>query len=118
MRQIAPRQMRPAQFLLDLGRIEVGVGLQLETIPLFDIVERVTSTLQPQAAQKNIQLTTQVPEGRAPLIEAVHASAQVLAKLPDGRIVAARQGRWLATSFHPELTLDDRFHRYFLTLAG
>jgi 5'-phosphate synthase pdxT subunit len=31
-------------------------------------------------------------------------------------IVAAREGRWLATSFHPELTRDDRFHQYFLSL--
>ncbi len=54
---------------------------------------------------------------RAPLIESVQAGAQALASLPDGRIVAARQGRWLATSFHPELTGDDRFHRYFLSLA-
>lgn len=55
---------------------------------------------------------------RAPLIEAVHGEAQALAALEDGRIVAAQQGRWLATSFHPELTTDTRFHRYFLTLAG
>ncbi len=41
----------------------------------------------------------------------------MLAQLEDGRIVAARQGRLLATSFHPELTGDDRFHRYFLWLA-
>ncbi len=54
---------------------------------------------------------------RAPLIEAVRGTAEVLAALPDGRIVAARQGRWLATSFHPELTQDDRFHRYFLEIA-
>lgn len=54
---------------------------------------------------------------RAPLIESVHGRAQVLARLPDGRIVAARQGRLLATSFHPELTGDDRFHRYFLEMA-
>jgi pyridoxal 5'-phosphate synthase pdxT subunit len=54
---------------------------------------------------------------RAPLIEAVENGAQVLARLPDGRIVAAQQKRWLATSFHPELTSDDRFHRYFLTLV-
>ena len=54
---------------------------------------------------------------RAPLIEAVRGTAQALAALPDGRIVAARQGRWLATSFHPELTRDDRFHRYFLEMA-
>jgi 5'-phosphate synthase pdxT subunit len=54
---------------------------------------------------------------RAPLIESVHEEAQVLATLPDGRIVAAQQGRLLATAFHPELTDDDRFHRYFLALA-
>jgi 5'-phosphate synthase pdxT subunit len=54
---------------------------------------------------------------RAPLIEAVHGDTQVLSRLPDGRIVAAQQGRWLATSFHPELTGDARFHRYFLELS-
>jgi len=55
---------------------------------------------------------------RAPLIEAVHGKAQVIASLPDGRIVAAQEGHLLATSFHPELTNDDRFHRYFLSLAS
>ena len=54
---------------------------------------------------------------RAPLIETVTGTAQVLASLPDGRIVAAQQGRLLATSFHPELTDDDRFHRYFLSIV-
>ena len=54
---------------------------------------------------------------RAPLIESVGEGAQVLARLEDGRIVAAQQGRWLATSFHPELTDDDRFHRYFVSLV-
>jgi len=54
---------------------------------------------------------------RAPLIETVHGTAQVLSSLPDGRIVAAQQGKLLATSFHPELTRDNRFHRYFLELA-
>jgi pyridoxal 5'-phosphate synthase pdxT subunit len=54
---------------------------------------------------------------RAPLIESVSNGVQVLAKVPDGRIVAAQQGHLLATSFHPELTLDDRFHRYFISLA-
>jgi 5'-phosphate synthase pdxT subunit len=54
---------------------------------------------------------------RAPLIEAVFGDAEVLSKLDDGRIVAAQQGRWLATSFHPELTGDTRFHRYFIEMA-
>ncbi|PIZ25946.1 MAG: pyridoxal 5'-phosphate synthase glutaminase subunit PdxT, partial [Chloroflexi bacterium CG_4_10_14_0_8_um_filter_57_5] len=43
---------------------------------------------------------------------------KALCTLPDGRIVAAQQGKLLATSFHPELTADDRFHRYFLHLAS
>lgn len=54
---------------------------------------------------------------RAPLIESVSGDCQVLAKLPDGRIVAARENNLLATSFHPELTADDRFHRYFLEMT-
>lgn len=54
---------------------------------------------------------------RAPLIERVGPGVEVLSRLPDGRIVAARQGHWLATSFHPELTGDERFHRYFLSLT-
>jgi pyridoxal 5'-phosphate synthase pdxT subunit len=53
---------------------------------------------------------------RAPLIESVSGAGKVLAQLPDGHIVAAQQGKLLATSFHPELTSDDRFHRYFLEL--
>jgi pyridoxal 5'-phosphate synthase pdxT subunit len=55
---------------------------------------------------------------RAPLIESVQGDACVLANLQDGRIVAAQQGHLLATAFHPELTQDDRFHRYFLLLAA
>jgi 5'-phosphate synthase pdxT subunit len=55
---------------------------------------------------------------RAPLIESVHGNARALATLPDGRTVAAQEGHWLATSFHPELTSDDRFHRYFLALVA
>lgn len=54
---------------------------------------------------------------RAPLIESVQADACTLARLQDGRIVAAQQGHLLATAFHPELTTDDRFHRYFLQLV-
>jgi 5'-phosphate synthase pdxT subunit len=54
---------------------------------------------------------------RAPIIESVGADAKVLASVPDGRIVAAQQGHLLATSFHPELTTDTRFHEYFLSLA-
>ncbi len=55
---------------------------------------------------------------RAPLIELVHGNAKVLSALEDGRIVAAQEGHLLATSFHPELTSDTRFHEYFISLAS
>ena len=55
---------------------------------------------------------------RGPIIESVSGSAKVLCALEDGRIVAAQQGHLLATSFHPELTGDTRFHEYFISLAS
>jgi 5'-phosphate synthase pdxT subunit len=51
---------------------------------------------------------------RAPLIAGTGPEVQVLARLADGRPVAAQAGRVLVTSFHPELTGDLRIHRYFL----
>jgi len=53
---------------------------------------------------------------RAPKLVAVKGKATVIAELPDGTAVAAQEGKWLVTAFHPELTTDDRFHRYFLSL--
>ena len=55
---------------------------------------------------------------RGPIIESVSGTAKVLSALEDGRIVAAQQGQLLATSFHPELTDDTRFHEYFISLAS
>lgn len=62
---------------------------------------------------------------RAPWVESLSAEAEVLAEVPDtpgageagGRIVAVRQGRVLATAFHPELTGDHRVHRLFVDLV-
>jgi 5'-phosphate synthase pdxT subunit len=50
---------------------------------------------------------------RAPLIERVSDTAEVLAR-HNGQIVAVRDGDLLATTFHPELTGDPRLHRYFI----
>ena len=55
---------------------------------------------------------------RAPVIEGVGPDVEVLARLPDGRPVAAREGRLLATAFHPELTTDPAFHRYFVEVVA
>jgi signal transduction histidine kinase/HAMP domain-containing protein len=61
--------------LLDLGRIEAGVGLQLEKVSTQDIIDRVVSALQLQAAQKHIQLTTDISHP-APMVEADQALLQ------------------------------------------
>jgi len=53
---------------------------------------------------------------RAPIIEQVNSGTEILAKLNDGTKVAARQGKLLASAFHPELTSDLRFHQYFLDI--
>ena len=62
--------------LLDLGRIEAGIGLQVEIVPVQDIVERVVSTLQLQAAQKHIHLASDILPQAIPLIEADQALLQ------------------------------------------
>jgi 5'-phosphate synthase pdxT subunit len=54
---------------------------------------------------------------RAPLIESVGKEVEVLGRLGDGTIVAARQGKLLVSSFHPELTDDTRFHHYFVDIV-
>ena len=60
---------------------------------------------------------------RAPWVERTGERAEVLARVPDsggaaaGRVVAVRQGRVLATSFHPELTGDDRVHGLFVDMV-
>jgi 5'-phosphate synthase pdxT subunit len=51
---------------------------------------------------------------RAPLVERVGPEAEALAELPDGRVVAARQGNLLATAFHPELSPDTSLHAWFI----
>lgn len=53
---------------------------------------------------------------RAPRLTAVKGKTKVLAQLKDGTAVAAQEGHWLVTSFHPELSDDLRFHQYFLAL--
>jgi 5'-phosphate synthase pdxT subunit len=54
---------------------------------------------------------------RAPLVTEAGAGVEVLARLPAGGIVAARQGALLVSAFHPELAGDPRLHRFFLALC-
>ena len=53
---------------------------------------------------------------RAPVVEAAGEGVELLVTLGDGVVVAVRQGNCLATAFHPELTDDARFHRYFVEM--
>jgi 5'-phosphate synthase pdxT subunit len=55
---------------------------------------------------------------RAPAIEQTNGKVEVLARLDDGTVVAARQAKLLVSAFHPELTSDLRFHRYFLDIVS
>jgi len=59
--------------LLDLGRIEIGVGLQVENVSVLDIIERVTGALQLPAGQKNIQLNVELSKDMPHAVEADQA---------------------------------------------
>ncbi len=53
---------------------------------------------------------------RAPVIEEAGPGVEVMASLEEG-VVMAREGTFLLGAFHPELTNDDRIHRYFLEMV-
>jgi 5'-phosphate synthase pdxT subunit len=101
---------QPLLQLMDISIQRNAFGRQVESFE-YDLDVPELCTVDPQPHPYHAVFI------RAPVIEAVHGNARVLATLPDGRIVAAREGHFLATSFHPELTQDCRFHRYFLSLA-
>ncbi len=104
-----PRYSQPMLGLMDICVRRNAFGRQAES---FETDLEVPEIVTAENSQKIHAVFI-----RAPLIESVAADVTVLARLSDGRIVAARQRNLLATSFHPELTGDDRFHRYFLTLG-
>lgn len=53
---------------------------------------------------------------RAPYLESVGTDVKVMATVKD-KVVIARQGKILVTAFHPELTNDDRIHKYFISMV-
>jgi 5'-phosphate synthase pdxT subunit len=95
---------QPALALMDITARRNAFGRQLDSFE--------TDLNIPQLGEEPLRAVFI----RAPLIESPSATVAILARLPDGRIVAAQQGNLLATAFHPELTGDDRLHRYFLEL--
>lgn len=103
------RHSQPMLGLMDIAVRRNAFGRQAESFETdLDVPEIIT----PENSRKFHAVFI-----RAPLIENAGPDVTVLARLSGGRIVAARQRNLLATSFHPELTGDDRFHRYFLALG-
>jgi 5'-phosphate synthase pdxT subunit len=104
------RRSQPLLNLMDITVERNAFGRQVDSFEAdLDVPElnRATGTTAPYHA---IFI-------RAPIIQSVGADAKILASTSDHKIVAAQQGHLLATSFHPELTHDTRFHEYFLSLA-
>lgn len=87
--------------LLDLGRVEAGVGLQLEIIPLVEIAEQVIESLQLLAAEKTIDLTVITPKNTQPLIEADRVLfQQVVYNMVENAIKYTPQGGRVAARFY------------------
>ena len=88
---------------------------------LMDItVQRNAFGRQRESFEENLDIPLLGPESfravfiRAPLIKETGNEVTILARLNDGRVVAAEQDNLLVSSFHPELTVDLRMHQYFL----
>jgi len=98
-------------------------GLDQPLLGVMDIkVRRNAFGRQLESFEENLQIPRLGAEPfhgifiRAPLIEETGPGVITLAQLPDGRVVAARQGGLLVSAFHPELTGDLRMHRFFQAL--
>lgn len=122
-----------AGMILLADRIADGAEGQ-QTIGGLDVlVRRNAFGRQVDSFESDLDLAAELPDPgitfravfiRAPWVEEVGPEVSVLARVgaegggeAAGRIVAVRQGGLLATSFHPELTGDDRVHRYFVDLV-
>ena len=97
----------------------------LETLGLMDITVRRNvfgSQVDSFEADLEVPVLGQEPFHavfiRAPVIEKTDRKVEILAKLSNETAVAARQGKLVALAFHPELTGDLRFHRYYLDIVA
>jgi pyridoxal 5'-phosphate synthase pdxT subunit len=116
-----------AGMILLADRIESGIAGQ-ETLGGLDItVRRNAFGRQVDSFEADLEFTAfdspfHAVLIRAPWVEKVGDDVEILARVGSGdaagRIVAVRQGPVLATSFHPEISGDDRLHRLFVGLAS
>ena len=100
-------------------------GGEAPILPLLDVtVERNAFGRQLDSfeTELDVPLLGSVPVHavfiRAPIVERIGPDVDVIARLPDGRIVAVRERNVIATSFHPELAGETRFHRLVATMAA
>lgn len=106
-------RQQPLLGLMDITVQRNAFGRQVDS---FEVDLRIPVLQEPDRPFRAIFI-------RAPIIERVGEGVDVLARLEDDgwsrsdRIVAARQQNLLASSFHPELTEDTRFHQYFLSMV-
>jgi len=99
-------------------------GLNLEPLGVMDIeVKRNAFGRQVDSFETDLEIPV-IGEPpfhavfiRAPHIEKARDGVEILARLPNGIGVAARQGNMVALAFHPELTNDLRLHGYFLGIV-
>lgn len=109
-----------AGLILLADRIEDAAPGQQGFRGLDVVVRRNAFGSQNDSFETDLQVPVLGPEPvhatfiRGPVVESVGPKAEVLAQLPDGRVVAVQQGTLLATSFHPEMNGEHRFHDYFL----
>jgi 5'-phosphate synthase pdxT subunit len=101
---------QPLLGLMDINVARNAFGRQVDSFEADLDIPQLKQATQTEAPYHAVFI-------RAPIITHVFGAAQVLSQLSDGRIVAAQQNKLLATSFHPELTRDDRFHQYFVSLC-
>lgn len=98
---------------------------EMETLGLMDVkVRRNAFGSQIDSFEADLEIPRAGAEPfhavfiRAPVIEESRAGVEIVARLPDGTIVAAREHLLLACAFHPEFTDDLRFHSYFLDIVN
>lgn len=105
------RRDQPLLELMDISVIRNAFGAQVESFEADLDIKELKNVAGSNLPYHAIFI-------RAPIIDSVSGDARILSTLPDGRIVAAVENKLLATSFHPELTTDTRFHEYFISLCS